>query len=415
MPGLGDPPPSVSAAPPGELHPRTEPGARLLEVLGNHVGAIASAAARHDRDGSFPFEIFDALAAAGVLGATVPVELGGMGLESVRELAVALNLVARADASTALALHMQLTRGVALTGAWRSEQARPWVEALLRGMARGQALVCAATAEPGHGYAQIRTELVRSDGSLRLSGRKSFCTLASAATHFTVRCRVEEPAGSGNWRIASALVDRDAAGLRVAPDWDALGMRASGSTDVAFDGCPVAAENVEVRGPWGVLAPADLLGRTSRSIAMLAIYLGIAESARQICVEALRERRGPRGAVAEGVAAIETDLFAMRSTLDAALSRVEELDSAPLLAPEEAGVAAMDVFQRAKLLVDARTRAVVETSMTLVGGAAYLSSHPLSRLYRDARAASFMHPYPPPTAAEYLCRAALGLDAMTLG
>ena len=66
---------------------------------------FAARAAKHDRDGSFPFENFEELFEAGLLSLTVPAALGGQGA-GARETARVLSIIGKADPSTALVLSM---------------------------------------------------------------------------------------------------------------------------------------------------------------------------------------------------------------------------------------------------------------------------------------------------------------------
>ena len=54
-------------------------GAGLVAIAEELAQELATRAAEHDRDGTYPFEAIDALKAAGYFAAPIPVELGGLG------------------------------------------------------------------------------------------------------------------------------------------------------------------------------------------------------------------------------------------------------------------------------------------------------------------------------------------------
>src|SRR5947209_10333810 len=93
---------------PIELEAKTNAGARLVAIAEKLPRRLASRAAEHDRDGSYPFEAIDALRAAGYFAAPVPVELGGLGVSSAHDLVVASSRLARGDASVAIGVNMHL-------------------------------------------------------------------------------------------------------------------------------------------------------------------------------------------------------------------------------------------------------------------------------------------------------------------
>src|SRR5664279_5496113 len=93
---------------PIELTAQTAAGARLVTDAEQLSHELASRAAEHDRDGTYPFEAIDALKAAGYFGAPVPVELGGLGVTSAHDLVVASSRLARGDASVTIGVNMHL-------------------------------------------------------------------------------------------------------------------------------------------------------------------------------------------------------------------------------------------------------------------------------------------------------------------
>ncbi|MDA0638173.1 acyl-CoA/acyl-ACP dehydrogenase [Nonomuraea sp. MCN248] len=383
--------------------PVTPEGRRLLELLRPHLPVLAAEAEAHDRAAELPAHLFDRLGKDGVLGATVPAGHGGLGVASMHDVAVALGEVAQADAGVALALHMQFSRGLTLTYEWRHgpPASRELAAGLLRQMATGAAVVCGAVKDLGR-----TTVLTRNgDGGYTLNGRKTLVSMAPIATHFVVSAQVHENGGPA--RMAAPVVPRDSAGLTVGDDWDGMGMRSSGTVEIAFDDVAVPAEHVLPRGPAGEQDDAALAGQTVSSITMLGIYTALAASARQLAVAHVRGRGRAAPAVLTRLAEIDTRLYAMRCAVAAALDNADRLAEDHSGDPAERGRAMMTPFQYAKMLVNRHAVDVVDDCLSVVGGIAYTGSHPLSRIYRNVRAGGFMHPYNYADGVDYLSGQAL--------
>ena len=77
-----------------ELTAKTESGTRLVELAERLAEDMATRAAQHDREASFPFASFDALKRAGYFTAPIPAEHGGLGVTSVHDLLVASSRLA---------------------------------------------------------------------------------------------------------------------------------------------------------------------------------------------------------------------------------------------------------------------------------------------------------------------------------
>src|SRR3954464_6816901 len=233
---------------PIELSATTEPGGRLVAPAELLSEQLAASAAEHDRDGSYPFEAIDLLKAAGYFAAPVPVELGGFGVSSAPDLVVASSRLARGDPSVAIGVNMHLVgvhnmerrRQVAVaTGASR----RAGAYALsLEKIVRDRVVLAAAISERGHDLTRPGTVATRTESGWRIDGRKMFCTMSPAATDLYVAVTYEDDAGAE--RYAYAMVPTGTPGVIVHDDWDALGMRASGSNSVSFEGAELPAEGV---------------------------------------------------------------------------------------------------------------------------------------------------------------------------
>lgn len=392
----------------GLYAPVTPAGRVLLDRLAEHLAQIRSTAADNDRDGAFPTGTFDALRKDGLMGGTVPVELGGVGVERLYDVAVALVSVAQADASTALALHMQLSRGLTLGYEWRhgDKRARTLAETILRQMASGEAVVCSGIKD--HHSA---VTLLRPDGATGwlLSGRKTLVSMAPIGTHFVINARTDGTDGPP--RLASPVVTRDTPGFTVLDNWDGLGMRASGTVDVVFDDCPIPAEHVLMRDLVGARNDAALAGQAVSSFATQGVYVGIAQAAYDAALAALERRSEPPQAAARTLMAeLDSRLYALRATVGSALTAADALSADLSGDMDERGRQLMRHFQCAKLAVSRLAPAIVHDCLTVVGGASYTAGHPLSRLVRDVQAGRFMQPGAYLDAVDFLSAQALGIE-----
>ena len=169
---------------PIELTAHTQAGDRLVAIAENLSRQLASRAAEHDRDGTYPIEAIDALRAARYFAAPVPVALGGLGVSSAHDLVVASSRLARGDASVAIGVNMHLVavlnmerrREVALA-AGEQRRARGFA-ASLEQIARQGVVLAAAISERGQDLTRPGTLATRTESGWRIDGRKIFCTMS---------------------------------------------------------------------------------------------------------------------------------------------------------------------------------------------------------------------------------------------
>jgi alkylation response protein AidB-like acyl-CoA dehydrogenase len=394
-----------------ELECASPAGVRCAELAEKHAAEFAATAERYDRENRFPYPHWIQMRQSGLLAAAVPTELGGLGVAAVHDLTVAVNRLARGDGAIAIGVAMHLAsfwylaRRYAEPAVADSEAAR--LRLLLRRCARGHVVCCVAISEHGNPIGRPTTTVEPVPEGYRISGRKAFCTNSPVATLFLTLVRVED--GQGRPRLGFAVVPREAAGLTVADNWDALGMRGSGSGDVVFDGCRLPAGTVAAVGEVGEL-PAGVLPLVMVAVtALTGAFLGIAEQAQNLVAAALGRRRTPGPAVRTLIGDSEIDLATSRAAVDRVATMLDAaLRPAAALADDEL-TALMAQVQCASMAVKRAAVAVVDRALTASGGGGYLSANPLSRLYRDVRAGPFMQPFSALQAAEYIGRVRLGV------
>jgi alkylation response protein AidB-like acyl-CoA dehydrogenase len=406
------------------LQPLTESGKRFVALAEQHAADFATRAAAHDRDGSFPFENIAAMQRSGAMAACVPEELGGLGVRSMHDYMVGMSRLGRGDGSTAIAANMHIFRPWRMTRLWEAAKAAGDVahaaglEGRLRRIGAGQLLMCACVSEAGTDILHPQLEATKTDGGWLLNGQKIFATMSPAAQLLDISFRFRDVQGVE--RLAMASVPHNSPGLEIKNNWDALGMRGSGSHDVVFTNCFIPDTALLDLGVWGEWSEPYLTGNMTIAMGLAGVFLGIAEAARDLIVEAVKTRRkGPSGrtlatryAIQHLIAEIEIDLAASRAMLGRTAMVADAFFSQHLVEgiPLDGLHELMKDFQCAKWFVNRKAIDIVDRALTASGGAGYLSRHPLSRLYRDVRAGPFMQPFSPNEAFEYIAKVTLGLD-----
>lgn len=407
-----------------ELVPRTTCGTAVVAAAESLVGPLAERARSADADNEMCRENFDDLFTTGISSAFVPEELGGFGLESIHDWILLIATLGRGDASTAIAItmHHAIGRRMAL----RYSQAKMNLGAdhertlqlaePLRRMAAGEMLVCATATEVGTDNLHPAAEAVRhasTDGDgWRINGHKIFVTMSPIATHVSTVVRVRDDDGDN---MANIVVPMGTPGLLPQDDWDALGMRGSGSQSVIFDDVWVPDSALSKMGPWGRWSLDYLQFRAIANIVLVGAFLGVAEAAYDIALTKLetRSRVGQRAAEQSGiqnlVGEMAIELAQCRAVLGAAAVQMDEYGerhaSSPASMEEAHGL--MSDYQVAKWTVNRGAIGVVSKAMDLLGGSGYTNSAALARLYRDVRAGPFMQPFGPAELREYVGKVAL--------
>lgn len=255
-------------------------------VLNATARVLAEAAPEADRSGRFPWTGIRAVHESGLLESTVAVRYGGRGA-TLADAAHILAALGRGDPSVALISAMTIFShlGQAAKGQWPDGLYRR----LLAESKERPLLLNAARVEPELGSPARgglpATLARRTANGWSINGRKRFVTGAEGLTHFLVWAHTDEtPARVGTFVVPNGLT-----GIGIIENWNSLGMRATGSHDVEYNDVHIPAENVlELVDPS--VAQQDNRAHAGVTLALTAIYLGVAEAAQEAFIRFAHER-----------------------------------------------------------------------------------------------------------------------------
>ncbi len=398
-----------------DLAARTDAGKKFVDACIAVIPELRENADEADRNAEMVEANFLRLQSQGIASAFVPESLGGMGLSSIHDWMLGIRALARGDGSTAIGINMHLavTRGMATAYALSGADPRTGAADALRAVANGDMLICATATEAGTDNLHPLTEATASEDGWVINGTKMFVTMSPVATHLAMNLRMRDEAGD---HIATTMMPIDTPGLIPLGDWDALGMRGSGSQSIRFENVHTRKHAVRILGPWGQWSTGVLISRTLGNLTLVAAFLGIAEHARELILESLagQTRAGApvrlKPGVQQSVGEMEIEITQCRGVLAQAGRGVDDwlartVPNPPTLAQAHE---LMQSYQAAKWIVNRGAINIVDHALNLSGGAGFMNRHPLSRLYRDVRAGPFMQPHAVVDIRSYVGQVALG-------
>lgn len=322
-----------------------------------------------------PDDLRDEAKKMGLFGYAIPQEWGGLGLNLMQDVELAMEL-----GYTSLALRSMFgtNNGIAgqvLVGFGTDEQKSRWLESI----ATGDVVASFALTEPGAGSnpAGLRTKAVRDGDDWVISGQKRFITNAPVANLFVVFARTR-PADDQGPGIAVFLVPADAAGVEVGAKDAKMGQEGAWTADVNFTDVRVGADAL-VGGSedHGYRAAMTSLARGRVHIAALAV--GAAQRAldESVSYAATATQGGtPIGSfqLVQGMLADQqTGVMAGRALVREA-ARLWVADEDRRIAPSAAKVFCTEMAGN-----------VADLAVQIHGGTGYMRGVAVERIYRDVR------------------------------
>lgn len=345
----------------------------LRELVRAFVRAeVMPGAAERDKMSAYPENLVVRLAELDLMGLTVPVAYGGVGLDTPA-LLVAVEEIAYGDAALAsiytahyLAIESLLLYG---TDAQRDRYLRP--------LATGTHLGAFALTEPdaGSDIGALRTSAVEIAGGWTISGTKTFISNAREAGVLIVFARTGDMAGLKG--VSAFVVAQDADHIRFSTPQDKAGIRSAPTYEVYFDDLRVDDDAlIGDPGQGGHIALA-VLNRARIDIAAMAN--GIAMRALQLTTE-FASRRVQFGRPIRDFQAIQLGLGRMDVAIEQ--GRLAALWAADL---KDAGADVRRAGAIAKYVGTEGCFQAVDTAVQIHGGTGYMRDAEIERLYRDCR------------------------------
>ena len=339
-------------------------------------GRIAPQADAMEASGEFPAALVREAADLGLLGVPYPTDIGGTGLDNLAY-AITIEELARASGSMAIIVsaHTSLGAGPLYLVGTPEQQER-----FLRPLASGAKLGAYGLTEPGAGSDSRGTKTrARRDGDeWVIDGAKQFITNAGVAdTYIVVAVTGAPQAEGGDGKISAFIVEKGTTGFTFGRLEEKMGLHASATGELLFDGCRIPAGNL--LGTEGEGDKLFLQTLDGGRIGIGAMALGLAQAAFEAASVYARERHQfgrPIGSF-QGVAFQVADM-------------ATEIDAARLLVYRAAwlkdqGRPYTTEAAMAKLFASEVAARVTNAAVQVHGGYGYVREYKVERYLRDAK------------------------------
>jgi butyryl-CoA dehydrogenase len=338
---------------------------------------LAPIAAEIDQRAEVPFENIKKMGELGFQGLNVSEKYGGAGMDTV-SYCIAVEEISKACASTAVVVAVQnslVCYGIEKFGTEDQKQR------FLVPLAQGKFVGAFALTEPqaGSDAAAQKTTMVRDGDEYVVNGTKNLISSGGFADVVLVFGMTDKR--KGHRGISALLVEKGTPGFSVGKEEDKLGIRASNTCELIFEGCRVPVVNrLGEEGQGFKIAMSNLdAGR----ISVAAQALGIAEAAYEAALEYAKTRQqfGQPIAQFQGIqwmlADMATRIEASRLLIyNAALAKDRAQETGERYSKEAA---------MAKLYASETASWVTDLAIQIHGGYGYIKEYPVERYYRDAR------------------------------
>jgi len=335
---------------------------------------VAPRAAENARNKHFDLELVAKIAEQGYLGAIVPREYGGAGLDYVTY-SLLTEEIGRNDSAMRTVISVQTSLVCSSLLRWGTEEQKT---RYLPRLCSGEWLGCFGLTEPdtGSDAANQRTRAARrDDGSWRINGAKMWISLGNHARLALVFAQTDPE--QGHRGLACFLVETDQPGFQPSELHGKMGLHASDTAQIGLDDVVAGPDAVlgEIGDGFKVAMSALDSGRYSAA----AGCVGLCEASLDASVAYAKERT-QFGRPIAAFQLVQEMLADMKVRTDAARMLVWRAG-----ALKDAGKPSTTETSIAKLYATEAACWCADRAIQVHGGSGYVDDHPVERYYRDAR------------------------------
>jgi alkylation response protein AidB-like acyl-CoA dehydrogenase len=308
----------------------------------------------------------------GLMGIETPEEFGGAG-GSFFQAILAVEELSRVDASVGVFVDVQNTLvNNALIRWGNQEQKTKYLSQLASEKVGAYAL---SEAGSGSDAFAMQTRAVDQGDHFVINGRKLWITNGKEAEIFVLFANANPEAGYRG--ITAFIVEKSFGGFSVGKKENKLGIRASSTTEIILEDCPVPRENVLGEVGKGYKTSIETLneGRIGIGAQMIGIARGALESSLAYTTE--RQQFGKSVNEFQGV---QFQLAEMATDLEAA--RLMVYNAARM---KDAGLNFVKEAAMAKLYSSRAAERITSKAIDLYGGYGYVKDYPVEKFWRDSK------------------------------
>ncbi len=361
------------------FNPTPEHAALRRSVRAFAEREVAPQAAEHDREEKFNLPLFRKLASLGLLGLTAEERFGGTEMDATAAVIVHEELAAQDPGFTlAYLAHAFLFVNNLQQNGSEAQRAR-W----LPGACDGSLVGGMCMSEPGAGtdVMGMRTTARRDGDHYVLDGAKMWITNgalddSTLGDVFLVYAR--EPHHSPK-QLSMFVVEKGTPGFQLGQRIkDKLGMRASGTAELVFDGCRVPAENLVGQG--GDAVSHMMRNLEIERLVLAAMSLGIARR----CIEVMNGYAQDRRSFGQPLNAFgQIQRHIAESYAEFMAGRAYVYGLAAELGLDRGGTRVDS--DGVKLYCSTMAKQVADRAIQVLGGYGYVGEYNVERLWRDAK------------------------------